>query len=109
MVLSKSDLVEAAWSLGVGLGNKSLEELRTKAIPMTGCRKDVKYEDLEERTKAAVDRIVAEMQESSGAFEQILKATARLTRLQFDALVGEGFTEEQALQIVCSQGSSPTS
>jgi predicted nucleic acid-binding OB-fold protein len=108
MSLSKSDLIEAAWSLGVGLGEMSLDDLRKKAIPMTGCRKDVKYEDLQDNAKAAVDRIVNDMQESSGAFAKILKATAKLTRLQYDALIAEGFNEAQALQIVCSQGSSPS-
>lgn len=107
MALSKSDLVEAAFSLGIGLGDLSLDELRKKAIPMIGARRDVKYDDLEDKGKEAVDKIVSEMQESSGAFAKILQATAKLTRLQYNALTAEGFNEEQALRIICSQG-SPT-
>lgn len=111
MSLSRSDLIEAAWSLSIGLGEVPLDDLRKKAIRLTGGSKELTYEELStnDKAKAAVDRIVEEMQESSGAFKQILQATARLTKLQFDALVAEGFTPDQALQIVCSQSSSPSS
>lgn len=107
MALSKNDLIEAAFSFGIGLGELSVDDLRKRAIPMTGARKDVKYEELGQGAKDAVDRIVNEMQEGSGAFAKILQANAKLIRLQYNALLTEGFNEEQALRIICSQG-TPT-
>lgn len=34
---------------------------------------------------------------------QINEATAKLTKAKYDSLIEEGFTEEQALKIVCEQ------
>jgi hypothetical protein len=43
---------------------------------------------------------------STAAGEELLKLTARINKKTFDALVAEGFTQDQAVQIVAAQGSS---
>ena len=68
--------------------------------------------DFEETKPSSIEDAISTVREmlvslaSTPSGDELLKLTARINKKTFDALVAEGFSEGQAVQIVAAQGSS---
>ena len=56
-------------------------------------------DDKQERERAKIAQQIAEMNEVTPMRLDLERALAKITRAKFIALVGEGFTPEQALEL----------
>ncbi len=100
-------LSQVRFVLGLLTGNSNKADLQKKIIAEAGATDEdgrpLKYKDLKGEDKQGCDEAVEAMQQIQGIFNDVLKMKAAMTMKFFKALREEGFTEDQALQIVSRQ------
>lgn len=66
-------------------------------------------DEMDEMTNQVMDQTAKVLKRGLEIVENAIPGYAKLARLYFTSLVKEGFTEDQALRIVCSQSVMPNS